>query len=225
MTAVKTPAWILLAALAAWAQSPTPAALARQQLPGLVATYKQLHEAPELSHFEAKTSAFMAAQLRSLGYTVTEHVGKYAGHPEWRGYGVVAILKNGAGPTLLVRTELDALPVTEQTGLPYASQTPGVMHACGHDIHMTALLGAAAAMVRLKSEWHGTLELIAQPAEETINGAQAMLDDGMYTRFPRPDLLLAEHDTPALAAGTVGYAPGYAMASATSVKIVLHGVS
>lgn len=225
---------ILVFALAAGAQQPTPASLAQQELPGLVTTYKQIHEAPELSHQEAKTSALVAGQLRAMGYTVTDHVGKYAGHPEWTGYGVVAILKNGPGPTLLVRSELDALPVTEVTPLPWAShviakddagQTVGVMHACGHDIHMTVLLGTAAALMRLKSQWHGTLEIIGQPAEETINGAKAMLDDGLYTRFPKPDLAIALHDNAELAAGKLGYTPGFAMASATSVKVTLHGVS
>ncbi|MGH9392942.1 MAG: amidohydrolase [Terriglobales bacterium] len=213
----------------ALATAPLPAQqlqpIVQAELPGLLATYKNLHQAPELSHFEAKTSAFIAGQLRALGYQVTDHIGTYAGHPEWHGYCVVGILRNGAGPVLLVRTELDALPVTEATGLAYASRIPGVMHACGHDIHMTAFLGTAAAMVQLKGQWHGTLEMVAQPAEETINGAAAMLADGLYTRVPRPDLLLAEHDTPALPAGTVGFVAGYSMASATSVKVVLHGVS
>ena len=203
------------------------------ELPGLVTTYKHLHENPELSHQEAKTSAYVAAQLRALGYTVTDHVGKYE-NPAWTGYGVVALLHNGAGPTLMMRSELDALPVTEDTGLAYSShitarndagQVVGVMHACGHDIHMSALLGTAEAMVKLKSQWHGTLMLVFQPAEETINGAKAMLDDGLYTRFPRPDMIVGEHDTNGLAAGKVGYLSGYSMASATSVRITLHGVS
>ncbi len=163
-----------------------------QELPSLVATYKSLHAAPELSHYEVKTSTFLAQQLRALGYDVTEHVGKYE-KPEWKGYGVVAVMKNGAGPTVLVRTDMDALPVEEQTGLAYASHVRtkndagkdvGVMHACGHDIHMTWLLGTAKMLAAMKEQWHGTLLLIGQPAEEVVGGARAMLEDGLYTRFP-----------------------------------------
>jgi metal-dependent amidase/aminoacylase/carboxypeptidase family protein len=148
----------------------TAAALAQQSLDtmidrdigSLVATYKALHAAPELSHYEEKTSSFFASQLRSLGYSVTERVGKYE-TPKWTSYGVVAVMKNGAGPTVLLRTELDALPVDEKTGLPYASkvktkneagQDVGVMHACGHDIHITSMLGTAKMLSELKSEWH-----------------------------------------------------------------------
>src|SRR6516164_1041728 len=168
--------------------------LANQQLDSLVATYKNLHANPELSGHEEKTAAFVANQLRSMGYSVTERVGKYS-RPGLTGYGVVGVLQNSSGPTVLVRTELDALPVEEKTGLPYASkvrtkddagQDVGVMHACGHDIHMTSLLGTAKTLVELKDRWHGTLVLIGQPAEEAIGGAKAMLDDGLYTRFPRP---------------------------------------
>jgi amidohydrolase len=203
-----------------------------RELPTLLSTYKSLHAAPELSHHEAKTSAFLASQLRELGFTVTEHVGKYS-HPEWVGYGVVGVLKNGDGPTVLVRTELDALPVEEKTGLPYASNVHAqddagrevsVMHACGHDIHITALLGTAKLLVELKDQWHDTLVMIGQPGEETINGAKAMLDDGFYARFPRPDYLLAQHDTAAVAAGKVGFTRGYALASSTSVDVFMRGV-
>jgi amidohydrolase len=203
-----------------------------QQIDSLVATYKNLHSSPELSGREEKTSAFVANQLRSLGYNVTERVGRYS-LPEWVGYGVVGVLKNGSGPTVLVRTELDALPVEEKTGLPYASkvrtkddaaQDVGVMHACGHDVHSTSLLGTAKTLVELKNRWHGTLVLIGQPAEEAIGGAKAMLDDGLYTRFPRPDYALALHDTNDLEAGKVGYSPGYALASSNSVDIVIRGI-
>jgi amidohydrolase len=206
--------------------------LVNQQIDSLVATYKNLHSNPELSGHEEKTSAFVANQLRSLGYNVTERVGKYS-RPEWVGYGVVGVLKNGSGPTVLVRTELDALPVEEKTGLPYASkvrtkddaaQDVGVMHACGHDVHITSLLGTAKTLVEIKDRWHGTLVLIGQPAEEAIGGAKAMLDDGLYTRFPRPDYALALHDTNDLEAGKVGYSPGYALASSTSVDIVIRGI-
>ncbi len=206
--------------------------LVNQQLDSLVATYKNLHANPELSGYEEKTSAFVANELRSLGYTVTEHVGKYA-RPGWAGYGVVGVLKNGSGPTVLVRTELDALPVEEKTGLPYASkvrtkndagQDVSVMHACGHDIHITSLLGTARMLVELKDRWHGTLILIGQPAEEAIGGAKAMLNDGLYTRFPRPDYALALHDTNDLEAGKVGYTPGYALSSSTAVDIIIRGI-
>src|SRR3989440_1684368 len=203
-----------------------------RELAQLVSTYKMLHAAPELSHHEEKTAAFVAAQLRPLGFTVTERVGKYA-QPEWTSYGVVAVLKNGAGPTVLVRTELDALPVEEKTGLPYASvakmkndagQEVSVMHACGHDIHITSFLGTAKMLAALKDQWHGTLVMIGQPAEETVNGARAMLADGLYTRFPKPDFILALHDSGDVAAGTITWFPGYAMASATSVDLVIRGL-
>jgi len=208
-------------------------ALVEREMPSLLSTYRSLHAAPELSHHEQKTSAFVAGELRALGYNVTEHVGKYAGHPEWSGYGVVGILKNGEGPTVYVRTELDALPVEEMTGLPYASKVRtkddagrevGVMHACGHDIHITSLLGTAKMMAEMKEQWHGTLVMLAQPAEEAISGAKAMLDDGLYTRFPKPDFVIALHDTPALEAGKVGFTPGYAMAGSTSVEVTLRGI-
>jgi amidohydrolase len=202
-------------------------------MPSLLSTYKSLHAAPELSHHEEKTSAFVANELRALGYTVTEHIGKYAGHPEWVGYGVIGERKNGDGPTVYIRTELDALPVEEMTGLPYASKVRtkddaghvvGVMHACGHDIHITAFLGTAKMLVELKDQWRGTLVMLAQPAEETINGAKAMLDDGLYTRFPRPDYVLALHDIASVEAGKVGYTPGYALASGTSVDVTFRGI-
>ncbi len=198
----------------------------------LVDTYKMLHAAPELSHREEKTSSFFAGQLRTLGYTVTEGVGKYE-RPDWVGHGVVAIMKNGSGPTVLVRTDMDALPVEERTGLPYASsirtksdsgQDVGVMHACGHDIHMTTMLGTARLLSQLKDQWHGTLVLIGQPAEETIDGARAMLKDGVYKNFPQPDFAIALHDSAELAAGTVGITSGYALASATNVDIKIRGV-
>jgi hippurate hydrolase len=202
-----------------------------QELPGLVATYKALHAAPELSHQEEKTSALLARELRALGYDVTEHVGKYP-NPEWKGYGVVAVLKNGAGPTVLVRADMDALPVEEQTGVAYASKVHAkndaggdvsVMHACGHDIHVSSLLGTAKMLVQLKDQWHGTLLLIGQPAEERIDGARALLADGLYTRFPRPDFALALHDTSDIESGKIGFTSGYALASATSVDVTIRG--
>lgn len=198
----------------------------------LVDTYKTLHAAPELSHHEEKTASFFAGQLRALGYTVTERVGKYE-NPEWTSYGVVAVMKNGAGPTVLLRTELDALPVEEKTGLPYASkvktkndagQEVSVMHACGHDVHMTSMLGTAKLLVALKDQWSGTLVLIGQPAEEVIDGARSMIRAGLYERFPKPDYVIALHDSADLEAGKVGYTPGYAMASSTSVDIKIRGL-
>ncbi len=203
-----------------------------REINALLETYRSLHAAPELSHYEQKTSALFAAQLRALGYTVTERVGKFE-RPEWVGYGVVAVMKNGEGPTVLVRTDLDGLPVEEKTGLPYASKQKtkndagldvGVMHACGHDIHMTSLLGTAKMLSGLKDQWRGTLVLIGQPAEETIDGARAMLKDGLYDRFPRPDFAIALHDSPDYAAGTVAYTPGFSLASSTNVDIKIRGV-
>jgi hippurate hydrolase len=195
-------------------------------------TYRSLHAAPELSHREEKTSAFVAGELRKLGFTVTEHIGKYQ-NSQWSGYGVVAVLKNGPGPTVLVRTELDALPVEEKTGLAYASQVKtkndagldvSVMHACGHDIHMTSFLGTAKMLTELKDRWSGTLIMLGQPAEETGDGANAMLRDNLYANFPKPDFAIALHDKPELETGKVGYTPGYAMASATSIDIKILGV-
>src|SRR5688500_6414372 len=207
-------------------------AMINSDLASLVATYKTLHAAPELSHHEEKTAAFFAGQLRALGYTVTERVGKYE-NPEWTSYGVVALMKNGPGPTLLLRTELDALPVDEKTGLPYASkvktkndagQEVSVMHACGHDVHMTSMLGTAKMLAALKDQWSGTLVIIGQPAEEVIDGARSMIRAGLYERFPKPDYVIALHDSADLEAGKVGYTPGYAMASSTSVDIKIRGL-
>ncbi len=207
-------------------------AMVDREIAQLVATYKMLHAAPELSHHEEKTSAFFATQLRALGYTVTERIGKYD-RPGFSGYGVVAVMKNGDGPTVLVRTDLDALPVEEKTGLPYAStvktkndagQEVSVMHACGHDVHITNMIGTAMILAQLKDQWRGTLVLIGQPAEETVDGAKAMLADGLYSRFPKPDFAIALHDSADVEAGRVVYCPGYAMASSTSVDVVIRGL-
>jgi amidohydrolase len=170
----------------------------KQQLPALSETYKQLHRSPELSQHEEQTSAFLAGELRKFGYAVTEHVGKYADGT--RAFGVVAVLENGAGSRVLIRTDMDALPVEEKTGVDYAStvkakdslgQQVGVMQACGHDLHMTVLLGTARELAARKSQWHGTLVLIGQPAEEVVQGAAAMLADHLYDRFGRPDYILS----------------------------------
>ncbi|MGC2695749.1 MAG: amidohydrolase [Candidatus Angelobacter sp.] len=191
--------------------------------PDAQALYLDLHQHPELSSHETRTAAELATRLRALGYEVTEHVG---------GTGVVGILKNGPGPTVMLRTELDALPVEEKTGLPYASKARakddsgrdvGVMHACGHDIHMASWWGTAAIMARNKDAWHGTLMLIGQPAEETITGADKMIKDGLFTRFPKPDIGIAMHDTNGLPVGKVGITPGYAKANADSVRITVYG--
>lgn len=207
-------------------------AMIERDLASLLSTYKMLHAAPELSHREEKTSLFFAGELRKLGYTVTERLGKFD-NAEWTGYGVIAVMKNGNGPTVLVRTELDALPVEEKTGVPYASKVRvkndagvevAVMHACGHDIHMTSLLGAAKLLSELKSQWQGTLILLGQPSEESGDGARALLKDNLYTRFPQPDFAIALHDKPELETGKVGYTPGYAMASATSIDVKIRGI-
>ena len=201
------------------------------QLPSLIETYKDFHRNPELSHHEERTSAKLAAALRSLGYTVTENVGLYEDGS--KAHGIVAILENGKGPRLLLRADMDALPVAEKTGLDYAShvhtknpdgQDTGVMHACGHDIHMTVLLGTAKEMVEHKSQWHGTLVLIGQPSEETIDGARAMLADHLYERFGKPDFVLAEHDNGAIPDTSIGIKPGPLLASSTSIDVVMRGI-
>jgi amidohydrolase len=202
-----------------------------RQLPALTETYKHLHRAPELSRHEEQTSAFVAGELRKLGYTVSEHVGKYEDGAQ--AFGVVAVLENGAGPRLLIRTDMDALPVEEKTGLEYAStvkttnaqgQQVGVMHACGHDLHMTVLLGAAREMAERRSQWRGTLMLVGQPAEEVVQGATALLADHIYERFGRPDFVLAEHDTNDVAAGSIALKGGPLLASDTSFNVVIRGV-
>jgi amidohydrolase len=201
------------------------------QLPGLVDTYKSIHAHPELSHHEERTSGILAAELRKAGYTVTERVGIYPDGSQ--AYGVVGILENGPGPRLLVRADMDALPIAEQTNVPYAShvtgrnaagQEVGVMHACGHDVHVTTLIGTARALSALRSQWHGTLMLIGQPSEETIDGAKAMLAEHIYERFGKPDFAVALHDTNELAAGSVALVSGAAQAGSTSIDVTLRGV-
>ena len=187
--------------------------------PDLQKLYVDLHQSPELSLHEAKTAEKLVNELRPLGYEVTPKVG---------GYGVVAVLKNGNGPTVLLRTETDALPVEEKTGLPFASRIrtadgTAVMHACGHDLHMSAWVGSAKWMAAHKDRWSGTLIMIAQPAEEVVKGARAMLADGLYTRFPKPDFALAIHDDSGLPAGKVGFTSGYALANSDSIDITVFG--
>jgi hippurate hydrolase len=193
------------------------------KMPDLLALYRDLHAHPELSFQEVQTAAKLAARMRKLGFTVTEKVGQT---------GVVAVLRNGAGPTLLIRADMDGLPVVEKTGLPFASTVrattrdgveSGVMHACGHDTHMSAWIGTAETLVSMKDRWSGTLVMILQPAEEIGLGAKAMLDDGLYTRFPKPDYAIAFHDEASLPAGQIGYSPGFALANVDSVDITVRG--
>src|SRR4249919_178141 len=196
----------------------------RTDMPQLMTLYGDLHSNPELSMQEVRTPAKLAAEMRRLGFAVTEHVGRT---------GVVSVLKNGAGPTLLIRADMDALPVVEQTSLPFASKVratarsgveTGVMHACGHDTHMTSFIGTARRLAAMKDQWAGTLVMILQPGEETGEGAKAMLDDGLYSRFPKPDTAIAFHDAAALPAGMIGITPGYALANVDSVDILVKGV-
>jgi hippurate hydrolase len=210
----------LFVATSAFAQSID--SMIDREMPALLDTYKAFHVAPELSKHEEKTSATVAERLRALGYTVTDHVGKYESSDTC--YGVVAMMKNGDGPVVLVRSDMDALPVLEQTGLPYASKNANVMHACGHDIHMTTLLGTASMLAQLKNKWHGTVLLVGQPAEEVVQGASAMLRDRLYERFPRPNFAIALHDNSSLPAGQIGYCPGYFMSNSDSVNITIRGV-
>ena len=184
-------------------------------MPGLTAIYRDLHAHPELSFKEGRSAGIMASEAKKAGFTVTTGVG---------GTGVVAVMKNGPGPVLMLRADMDALPVTEQTGLAYASQNPGVMHACGHDTHMTSWIGIARRMAASKASWSGTLVMIGQPAEEIGSGARAMLKDGLYTRFPKPQTVIAFHDSASLPAGTIGYVDGYIMANVDSVDILVKGV-
>jgi amidohydrolase len=202
-----------------------------KEMDSLVATYKHLHENPELSTREKESSALIAAELRRLGYNVTDHFGQYES-PGLVSYGIVGVLRNGSGPTVYVRTDMDALPIVENTGLPYASHVKakradgtavGVMHACGHDIHMSVFMGTARMLAQLMDQWSGTLVLIGQPAEETVGGAHAMLRAGLFTKFPKPDFVLALHDGSNLPAGKVGWHEGTILAGADSVDINVRG--
>jgi hippurate hydrolase len=198
--------------------------LADKYYPELFDLYRHFHQHPELSFQEKNTSARLATELRKLGFEVTTGIG---------GYGVVGVLRNGDGPTVMVRADMDALPVEEKTGLPYASKVRmlddrgnevPVMHACGHDLHMTVFLGVARVLTALKDSWHGTLLMVGQPAEERGAGARAMLKDGLFEKFPRPDYALALHDDSSMPAGTVGYTEGYALANVDAVDVIIRGV-
>ena len=213
------------------APAPDLSADVQQQLTALTETYKHLHRNPELSRHEEKTSAFLAEELRKLGYSVTEHVGRYTDGSQ--ADGVVAVMEDGPGPRLLIRTDMDALPVEEKTGLNYAStlrstneqgQEVGVMHACGHDLHMTVLLGVAREMAARKSQWHGTLILIGQPAEEIGQGAKAMLADHLYDRFGQPDFVLSEHDSNDVPAGSVAIKGGPLLAGVAAIDVTIRGL-
>ncbi|WP_438730947.1 amidohydrolase [Parasphingorhabdus sp. DH2-15] len=195
-----------------------------RDLDSLVALYRDLHANPELSFQEFKTAAKLAEEARRLGFSVTEGVGQT---------GVVAVMENGPGPVVMLRADMDGLPVAEQTGLPYASKiiaTTGkgiespVMHACGHDTHMAAWVGTARQMVTRKGEWSGTLVMILQPAEEIGSGAKAMLEDGLFTRFPKPDYVLGFHDAAQFPAGMIGYTSGYALANVDSINVRVRGI-
>jgi amidohydrolase len=217
-----------VASLALCANHPVSASPLRDaiaaDMPSLMTLYRDLHANPELSFQEFKTAAKLAAEARRLGFSVTEKVGQT---------GVVAVLKNGAGPTVMIRADMDGLPVIEQTGLAFASTQKGVsrsgtetgiMHACGHDTHMSAWVGTARQLVANKATWSGTLVMILQPAEEVGSGARAMLKDGLYTRFPKPDYALAFHDSAGQVAGEIGVVSGFALANVDSVDIKVRGV-
>lgn len=196
----------------------------RAALPQLMEFYRDFHANPELSLHEVKTAAKLAEEARKAGFKVTEKVG---------GTGVVAVLENGPGPVVLIRADMDGLPVTEATGLPFASKVrttndegieTGVMHACGHDTHMASWIGTLRNLAAMKAKWHGTVVMIAQPAEERGMGARAMIDDGLFTRFPKPQFALAFHDSASQPAGQIGVTPGYALANVDSVDVLVKGV-
>src|SRR6266704_1954396 len=206
--------------------------IAESELPSFLAVYKDVHSHPELSAHEERTSAIIAKELRAAGCEVTDHFGKYD-KPNLKGYGVIGLMKNGEGPKVLVRTDMDALPVEEETGLPYASKVTTkddegkdvhVMHACGHDAHIAVFIGTVRALQRLKDQWHGTIMFVGQPAEETLNGARALLKGGLYDRFGKPEFALGYHDNSFLETGKITVCEGYAYANADFVNITVRGV-
>jgi len=221
----------ILAPLLAFGQQ-TPQSIADAELPSLLTIYKEIHSHPELSTKEQRSSAIVAKELRAAGCEVTENFGHYD-NPDWKCYGVVGVMKNGDGPTVLVRTDMDALPVQEQTGASYASKVTmtnvegkemPVMHACGHDIHMSALIGTARALGKLKDKWHGTIIFIGQPAEEMVGGARAMLHASLYDRFGKPAYAVALHDNAEIEAGKIGITAGYYNATVDSVDVTVKGM-
>jgi amidohydrolase len=210
----------------------TPQSLVQEELPSLLTIYKDVHTHPELSGYEERTAAIVAKELRTLGCDVTENFGKYD-KPNLKCYGVIGVMKNGQGPTVLVRTDMDALPVKEETGLPYASkvttkndagQEVCVMHACGHDAHIAAFIGTARALQRLKDQWAGTIIFVGQPAEEAIGGARALLKDGLYHRFGKPNFALGFHDNAQMPIGHIGVTEGYTYANVDAVDVTVFGV-
>src|SRR6478735_10368804 len=221
----------ILPALSLFGQ-PTPQSLADAELPSLLTIYKDVHSHPELSAHEERTAALVAKELRAAGCDVTEHFGTYD-DPKLKAYGVIGVMKNGDGPTVLVRTDLDALPVQEDTGLPYASKVVAkndegkdvhVMHACGHDVHIAAFIGVARALAKLKDRWHGTIVFVGQPAEELGTGARALLKDGLYEKFGKPNFALGFHDKADLETGRIGVTEGYTTANVDSVDVTVRGV-
>ncbi|MFL6862482.1 MAG: amidohydrolase [Allosphingosinicella sp.] len=215
---------LLAMSIAAPAAADPLAEQVRADMPALMAIYRDFHANPELSMQETRSAGILADEARKLGFEVTTGVGKT---------GVVAVMRNGAGPVLLLRADMDALPVAEQTGLAFASTRrgtslagveSGVMHACGHDTHMTTWISVARRMAAMKGQWHGTLVMVGQPGEETGQGAKAMLDDGLYARFPHPTHAIAFHDSASLPAGTIGWTPGYALANVDSVDLTVRGL-
>src|SRR5437016_2747245 len=221
---------ILLPALA-FAQQ-TPQSPTEAELTSLLAIYKDIHAHPELSMHEERSAAIVAKELKAAGCEVTERVGKYE-KPGATCFGVVGVMKNGAGPTVLVRTDLDALPVHEETGLPYAStvttkndegkEVP-VMHACGHDAHISMFIGVGRVLTKWKDQWHGTIVFVAQPAEETGNGARALLRAGLYEKFGKPNFALGFHDKADMQTGHIGVTEGYTYANVDSVDVIVRGV-
>jgi hippurate hydrolase len=210
----------------------TPQSLADAELPSLLGIYKDIHSHPELSGHEERTAALVAKELKAADCEVTEHFGIYD-DPKFKAYGVIGVMKNGDGPTILVRTDLDALPVQEETGVPYASKITAkndegkdvpVMHACGHDVHVAAFIGAARALAKLKDQWHGTIVFVGQPAEETGNGARAVLKAGLYDRFGKPAFALGFHDKADLQTGHIGVTEGYTSANVDSIDVTVRGV-
>jgi len=210
----------------------TPQSLADAELPSLLTIYKDIHTHPELSGYEERTAALVVKELRAAGCQVTEHVGKYE-NSKLKGYGVVGVMKNGDGPTVLVRTDMDALPVEEDTGLPYASKVVAkndegkdvhVMHACGHDAHIAIFIGTARALAKLKNQWHGTIVFVGQPAEELGTGARALLKDGLYEKFGKPNFALGFHDKADLETGRIGVTEGYTTANVDTVDVNVRGV-
>ena len=223
--------WWSLFAVSGFAQA-TPQSIADAELPSLLTIYKDIHSHPELSTQEQRTAPIIAKELRAAGCEVTEDFGKYD-NPNLRSYGVIGIMKNGEGPKVLVRTDMDALPVQEETGLPYASKAVAkndegkevrVMHACGHDAHISMFIGVARTLAKIKDQWHGTIIFVAQPAEELGTGARALLNAGLYPKFGKPDFALGFHDKADLQTGHIGVTEGYTYANVDSVDVIVRGV-